>query len=100
MAGNAVRRHAIEALATFTPPPAIFSLDEEPGGIFGENVFGKAVMQKVLPTAVFKSVLATLEKNQPLAPDIADAVAVAMKDWAMSRDALRARVLPAHRLDR
>ena len=62
-------------------------LDEEPGGIFGENVFGTAVMQKVLPKAVYKSVVATIDQNQPLDPNIADAVAIAMKDWAMSKGA-------------
>ncbi|HVY11571.1 MAG TPA: glutamine synthetase III [Mycobacteriales bacterium] len=87
MAGNAVRRQAIEAVVAFTPPPATFSLDEEPGAIFGENVFSKAVMQKVLPKAVYKSVLATIDQSQPLDPNVADAVAVAMKDWAMSRGA-------------
>ena len=68
MAGNAVRRHAIEALATFTPPPATFSLDEEPGEIFGENVFSTAVMQKLLPKAVYKSVIATIEHSSRSTP--------------------------------
>ncbi len=87
MAGNAVRRQAIEALAAYVPPPVTFSLDEEPGAVFGENVFSKAVMQKVLPKAVYKSVMATIDQSQPLDPTVADAVAVAMKDWAMSKGA-------------
>ncbi|HVW80496.1 MAG TPA: glutamine synthetase III [Mycobacteriales bacterium] len=87
MGGNAVRRQAIEALAAYVPPPVTFSLEDEPGGVFGENVFSTSVMQKVLPKAVYKSVIATIEKAQPLDPTVADSVAVAMKDWAMSKGA-------------
>ena len=59
-------------------------------------------MQKRLPKAVFKSVMATIEHAEPLDPPVADVVASAMKDWAHGegRDPLRARLLPAHRPDR
>src|SRR4029453_10790940 len=53
----------------------------------GENVFSKTVMQKRLPKSVFKSVIATIEHAAPLDPAIADAVASAMKDWAMEKGA-------------
>ncbi|MGN6188631.1 MAG: glutamine synthetase III family protein, partial [Conexibacter sp.] len=55
--------------------------------IFGENVFSISVMQRRLPKTVFKSVLATIEKSEKLDPLIADAVASAMKDWAMEKGA-------------
>ena len=55
--------------------------------IFGANVFSKAVMQKRLPKSVYKSVLATIEHSAPLDPAVADAVASAMKDWAMEKGA-------------
>jgi glutamine synthetase len=87
MGGNAVRREAIDSLAGYESPPATFSLDEEPGEIFGENVFSTSVMQKVLPKAVYKSVIATIEQSKTLDPTIADAVAIAMKDWAMKKGA-------------
>ena len=44
-------------------------------------------MQKRLPKSVFKSVMATIEHAAPLDPAVADAVASAMKDWAMEKGA-------------
>jgi glutamine synthetase len=45
------------------------------------------VMQERLPKPVYKSVMATIEHSKPLDPTVADAVAVAMKDWAMEKGA-------------
>ena len=47
----------------------------------------KAMMQKRLPKSVFKSVIATIEHGATLDPAVADAVASAMKDWAMEKGA-------------
>ncbi|MEC9325852.1 MAG: glutamine synthetase III, partial [Actinomycetota bacterium] len=44
-------------------------------------------MQLRLPKSVYKSVVATIEKGAKLDPAVADAVAAAMKDWALSRGA-------------
>ena len=44
-------------------------------------------MQKRLPKSVFKSVVATIEKGAKLDPAVADAVASAMKDWALEKGA-------------
>jgi glutamine synthetase len=44
-------------------------------------------MQKRLPKAVFKSVMATIEHSKPLDPTVADVVAATMKDWAMEKGA-------------
>ena len=44
-------------------------------------------MQKRLPKSVYKSVMATIEHSAPLDPLVADAVASAMKDWAMEKGA-------------
>ena len=51
------------------------------------NVFSKTVMQKRLPKSVYKSVIATIEHGAMLDPDVADAVASAMKDWALEKGA-------------
>ena len=69
------------------PPAVSFAIDETPGEVFGENVFSRAVMQKRLPKSVYKSVLATIEHSAPLDPMVADAVASAMKDWALEKGA-------------
>ena len=44
-------------------------------------------MQKRLPKPVYKSVMATIEHGATLDPAVADAVAAAMKDWAMEKGA-------------
>ena len=44
-------------------------------------------MQKRLPKSVYKSVMATIEHGAMLDPAVADAVASAMKDWALEKGA-------------
>ena len=87
MTANPVRLQAISAVEASSPPPFTFDIGEEPGAIFGSNVFSLTVMQKRLPKLVYKSVLSTIEKSTPLDPDVADAVASAMKDWALEKGA-------------
>ncbi len=87
MSGSKARLEAVDAVKNYEPPTAIFSPTQTPGEAFGENVFTKAVMQKRLPKAVYKSLLATIEHAQPLDPTVADVVAAAMKDWAMEKGA-------------
>lgn len=55
--------------------------------IFGENTFGLSVMKTRLPKAAFESILATVEQGEPLDPEIADTVALAMKEWAIEKGA-------------
>ncbi len=87
MSGNAVRLQAIKDVEAYTPPVVSFTTDETPGEVFGANVFNKVVMQKRLPKLVYKSVMATIEQGKPLDPMVADAVASAMKDWALEKGA-------------
>jgi glutamine synthetase len=87
MSGNNVRLQAIKDVEAYTPPAPSFESDVAPGAIFGENVFSLSVMQKRLPKLVFKSIMATIEHSKPLDPMVADAVASAMKDWAMEKGA-------------
>ncbi|MEX5720756.1 glutamine synthetase III family protein [Geodermatophilus maliterrae] len=87
MSGNAVRTQAIKGVEAYAPPAVSFTAGETPGEVFGANVFSKAEMQKRLPKAVYKSVLATIDHAARLDPLVADAVAAAMKDWAMEKGA-------------
>ncbi len=87
MSGNAVRLQAINNVEGYVPPAISFVPGEAPGEIFGSNVFTKAEMQLRLPKSVYKSVVATIEKGAKLDPAVADAVASAMKDWALSKGA-------------
>jgi len=60
----------------------------QPGAnVFGENVFSTAVQRQRLPKAVYKQLQETLEAGALLEPPLADAVATAMKEWAMERGA-------------
>jgi glutamine synthetase len=54
---------------------------------FGENVFGEAVQREMLPKPIFRALQKTIRLGEPLDPQIADAVANAMKDWALSKGA-------------
>ena len=53
--------------------------------IFGDNVFSTGVQRQRLPKAVYKRLQDTLDRGEPLEPSLADAVAAAMKEWAMER---------------
>src|SRR5271169_6122738 len=87
MSGSTARLQAIGAINGYEAPEKVFTLEEEPGEVFGSNVFSKVVMQKRLPKPVFKSLMATIEHSKPLDPTVADVVAAAMKDWAMEKGA-------------
>jgi glutamine synthetase len=87
LSGNAVRLQAINNVEAYVPPAISFDPTEAPGEIFASNVFTKAEMQLRLPKSVYKSVVATIEKGAKLDPAVADSVASAMKDWALSKGA-------------
>ena len=54
---------------------------------YGENVFGLKAMKRLLGDGTFKALRATIENSDPLPIDIADEVAEAMKEWALSKGA-------------
>jgi glutamine synthetase len=55
--------------------------------IFGANVFSEAEMQARLPKSAFKSLMKTIKEGAPFDPSVADAVAAAMRDWALEHGA-------------
>jgi glutamine synthetase len=55
--------------------------------IFGENVFSPIVQRQRLPKDVYKKLSLTLAKGEPLDTSLADAVALAMKEWALEKGA-------------
>jgi len=88
MSGSAARLQAIEAVTHYKPISAPLNFSEvSMGDLFGANVFNRAVMKDRLPKKVYKSVLETIESGAVLDPGIADVVASAMKDWAISKGA-------------
>ena len=55
--------------------------------IFGSMVFNDAVMQEKLPKDIYRSLHKTIEDGKELDITVANAVAVAMKDWATEKGA-------------
>ena len=54
---------------------------------FAANVFSPAVQRQRLPKHVYKALQRTLARGEALDTSLADAVAQAMKDWAMEKGA-------------
>ena len=55
--------------------------------LWAADVFSLSKMKQCLPKAVFKSLKKTIEAGEQLDVSIADTVASAMKDWAISKGA-------------
>jgi glutamine synthetase len=55
--------------------------------VFGTNVFSPAVQRRRLPKHVYKALQRTLARGEALDTSLADAVAQAMKEWAMEKGA-------------
>jgi glutamine synthetase len=55
--------------------------------VFGANVFSPAIQRQRLPKAVFRKLQESLESSGRLDPETADAVAAAMREWALERGA-------------
>ncbi|MBS6475082.1 MAG: glutamine synthetase III, partial [Clostridiales bacterium] len=55
--------------------------------LFGSNVFNDSVMREKLPKDVYKALKKTVEEGKPLELSVANAVASAMKDWAIQKGA-------------
>ena len=55
--------------------------------VFGANVFSRAVQRQRLSSDVFSRLQRTLARGEALDTSLADAVALAMKEWAMERGA-------------
>ncbi|MDD6205007.1 MAG: glutamine synthetase III [Firmicutes bacterium] len=58
-----------------------------PTEIFGSMVFNDEVMREKLPKEIYKALKKNIKENQPLDRNVANAVATAMKDWAVQKGA-------------
>ena len=85
---TASRASAIAAINAYRPAGPAWNFRETPtSDIFGANVFSDAVMRARLPKSIYKTLQATIKQGRPIDPSIADAVALAMKDWAIEKGA-------------
>jgi len=55
--------------------------------LFGINVFSEDEQKQRLPKPIFKALQKTIKHGEALDPQIADALAAAMKDWAIEKGA-------------
>ena len=85
---STVRQEAIKAIATTKHKlDRIDFKTTHVADLFGVNVFNEGQQRARLPKQIFKSLQKTIKEGAPLDPAIADAVATAMKDWAMEKGA-------------
>ena len=83
------RQHNVTAAQWSPNGAALGSPDLTVSGnqVFGANVFSSAVQRHRLPKHVYKALQRTLARGEALDTSLADAVALAMKDWAMEKGA-------------
>jgi len=85
--GNA-RYAAVSAITSYKPIEKPLNFQETPSkDLFGANVFSHSVMKARLSKAVYKSLQRTIRRGEQLDATVADAVATAMKDWAIEKGA-------------
>ena len=82
------RLNAVAAVTNYKPIEKPLNFAETPAkDLFGTNVFNDAVMRDRLPKSVYKAQRRTIDNGEKLDVSIADAVAVAMRDWAIEKGA-------------
>lgn len=86
---STTRQEAIKTITTTSHPLNRINFKETPlKDLFGCNVFNEEEQRARLPKPVFKALQKTIKQGAQLTdPTIADAVASAMKDWALEHGA-------------
>ena len=88
MGSTNARSAAIAALTSFKSVAPRVNFQTTPvKDLYASNVFGEEAQQERLPKAIFKKLQQTIKKGAQLDPAIADAVASAMKEWAIEKGA-------------
>src|SRR6187549_1690647 len=88
MGSTNARSAAIAALTSFKSVAPRVNFQTTPiKDLYASNVFGEESQRERLPKTVFKKLQQTIRKGATLDPAIADAVAIAMKDWAIEKGA-------------
>ena len=88
MNASKLRQSAISTISKFSTVSGKVDYVAKPlQQVYGEHVFNERVQRERLPKLVFKALQSTIKASHELDPLIADAVAVAMKDWAVEHGA-------------
>ncbi len=80
------RQLALKSISAFAPPTPEAGPTSLPE-IFGSKVFNDSVQRRRLTPDVYQALRRTIDAGENLDPEIADAIADAMKDWAVERGA-------------
>jgi glutamine synthetase len=83
--GSTVRRQAVSSITAYKAP--VVTASPPADELFGSNVFGMTAMKARLPKEVFRSLKRTIQAGKTLDATVANVVASAMKDWAISKGA-------------
>jgi glutamine synthetase len=85
---STARQAAIAAVTNYKSNGKALNFVETPASeLFSSNVFHDGVMKDRLPKATYKALQATIKKGVTLDASVADAVALAMKEWAIEKGA-------------
>ncbi|MBU3664846.1 MAG: glutamine synthetase type III [Chthoniobacterales bacterium] len=88
MSNMTARSAAVAAIASRKSQDASINFVEEtPETVFGANTFSLAVMKETLKPGTYQAVVETIKNGTKLPEGVADEVAEAMKNWAVSRGA-------------
>src|SRR4051794_8032227 len=88
MSNKTVRQAAVQAIASARHHlQRVNFKDKHMKDLFGENVFNEVVQREPLPKPVSRALKKPTRQGASLARAIADAVATAMKDWAIEKGA-------------
>src|SRR5213083_557219 len=85
--GSAVLTEAISAIRDWSVTEAKEGRAPRATEAFGSLVFNDQVQQQRLPTPVYHALRRTITHGESLDPSVADAVASAVKDWAVEHGA-------------
>ena len=72
---------------TFNRKPVVVEEAGRRSELFGQNVFNEASMRQFMTKDAFKSVMDAIQYGTKIDRKMADQVAAAMKDWAISKGA-------------
>ena len=82
------RQSAVRSVASGSLRPGPSPAHSTPlSDLYGTHVFDASVQRKRLPKDVYRALRRTIETGSALEPGVADAVANAMKDWAIEHGA-------------
>ncbi len=85
---SSARQDAIAAVTHYKANGQALNFRETPSGaLFASNVFNDKVMKDRLPKSAYRALLRTIRHSEKLDATVADAVASAMKDWAIEKGA-------------